>query len=173
MSDAARELDLCKHPGTMVITGSPDTTTGFMPQARLGDLTSPCPVCEMIPPGRIVQGSMTVFVNKIPASRVNDQVICGLGFPPPPPRGFHLPASVYSVRAEDNYVKSVFTDDSVLVDEPPPSAPAEDVPDKKPLTRFLQGLSLDLRIGFRFGLAISLGGPNSIAMGCFSVHIGG
>jgi uncharacterized Zn-binding protein involved in type VI secretion len=172
MSDAARLTDLCKHPPTVVITGSPDTFTGFLPQARLGDLTSPCPVCCMIPPGKIVQGSMTVFVNKIPASRVDDQVICGLGVPPPPPGGFHPPASSYSVRSEDNYVKAVFTDDGVLINEPP-KGPAKDVPPKKPLSRFLKGLSLDLRVGYRFALKLKLGGPNSIALGCFSVHIGG
>ena len=172
MSDAARLTDLCTHAGTVVITGSPDTTTGYLPQARLGDLTSPCPICMMPLPGRIVQGSLTVFVNKIPASRVNDQVICGIGVPPPPPGGFHMPASAYSVRSEDDYVKAVFTDDGILIQEPP-RGPSKDVPQKKPLTRFLKGLSLDLRIGFRFGLKLKLGGPNSIAMGCFSVHIGG
>jgi uncharacterized Zn-binding protein involved in type VI secretion len=173
MSDAARQTDMCSHAGTLVTTGSPDTTTGFLPQARLGDLTSPCVACKMPLPGRIVQGSSTVFVNKVPAARARDQVVCGLGIPPSPPGGFHLPASSYSVRPEDDYVSAVFTDDGTLIDEPPPEAPAEDVPDKKPLTRFLQGLSLDLRIGLRFGLALTLAGPNKIQMGCSSVHIGG
>lgn len=175
MSDAARIFDICKHPGTVVISGSFDTTTGGKFQARLGDLTSPCPVCCTIPPGRIVQGSRTVFVNKLPAARVDDKIICGIGIPPiPPPPGFHMPATSYSVRDEDNYVKAVFTDDSSLINEPPdPNTKGDDLPEKKPLTKFLSGLSLDLNLGMRFALKAMLAGPNSVAMGCFSVKIGG
>jgi uncharacterized Zn-binding protein involved in type VI secretion len=174
MPDAARMLDLCKHPGTVVLTGSFDTTTGGKLQARLGDLTSPCPVCCTIPPGRIVQGSKTVFVNKLPAARVDDKIICGIGIPPiPPPPGFHLPASSYSVRSEDNYVEAVFTDDSALIEDSPSPEAKDELPEKEPLKKFLSGLSLDLNLGMRFALKAMLAGPNSVAMGCFSVKIGG
>jgi uncharacterized Zn-binding protein involved in type VI secretion len=173
MSDAARETDLCDHP-TLVISGSPDTTTGYLPQARLGDHTSPCPLCCTPPPGLIVQGSMSVFVNSFPAVRVGDQIICGAGVLPVPPGSLqHLPAGQYSVRDEDNYVKSVFTDDSALINEPPPKAAPQDLPARQPLSRFLQGLSLDLNVGMRFVVMAMAGGPNSVALGCFSVHIGG
>jgi uncharacterized Zn-binding protein involved in type VI secretion len=159
--------------GTIVLTGSPDTTTGGQLQARLGDLTTPCPICKIPLPGRIVQGSMTVFVNKIPASRVGDLVLCGAGVPPiPPPGGFHLPASTYSVQDDDDYVKAVFTDDSSLVTEPPAKT-AVDVPAKAPLSRFLSGLSLDLNLGMRIALTLMLAGPNAIQSGCSTVIIGG
>src|SRR3954468_17645321 len=118
MSDAARIFDICKHTGTVVVTGSPDTLVGYRLAARFGDLTSPCPICKIPLPGRIVKGSRSVFINKMPAARVSDKVICGAGVPPAPPGGFHMPAGEYSVRSEDNYVDAVFMDDSVLIDEP-------------------------------------------------------
>src|SRR4051812_9737778 len=129
MSDAARETDICDHLPTLVISGSPDTTTGYFAQARLGDHSTPCPICCTPTPGLIVQGSMTVFVNSVPAVRVGDQIICGAGILPPPPGSLqHLPAGQYSVQDEDNYVKAVFTDDSSLINEPPPPSPPEDLP---------------------------------------------
>ena len=172
MSDQARIFDPCTHVGTMVTTGSPDTLVGYQLAARLGDLTTPCPICKIPLPGRIVKGSRTVFINKMPAARVSDKVICGAGVPPAPPGGFHMPASEYKVRPEDNYVDAVFMDDSMLIVEPPKGGNS-DVVQKKPLSRFLKGLSLDLNIGMRFALKLSLSGPNSIAMGCFSVKVGG
>ncbi len=172
MSDAARLLDLCTHVGTVVMSGSPDTFTGMKPQARVDDITSPCPICKMIKPGKIMKGSSTVFVNKKQAARVGDRVACGAGLVPPLGCS-HGPAHEYSVRSEDNYVEAVFKDDSVLIVEPKKKkGPPEDVPEKKPVS-FLHDLSLDLNIGLRMtNMAMGVG-LNSIALGCFTVHIGG
>lgn len=68
------------HVGGPIITGSPNTITGNMPQARVTDQL----VC-VGPPDVIVKGSPTVFVNNLMAARISDLTVHGgvivTGFP--------------------------------------------------------------------------------------------
>jgi uncharacterized Zn-binding protein involved in type VI secretion len=170
---AARLTDNCIHP-TVITSGSPDTVVGSLPAARLGDLVTPCPLCKT-PPGKIVKGSSTVFINSKPAARILDSVACGSPGAPPG-GGSHAPVSVYGVKKEDNYVETVFSDDSFLLEEgkgdmqkpPPPDKP----PPRAPAT-FLDGLSLDIDLGSRSGSGGGGGGANAIAKGETTVIVGG
>ncbi len=170
----SRLTDLTVH-APPVISGSPDTIVGGLLAARLGDLTSPCPVCCTPPPGKIVSGSTTVFINSIPAARIGDFVACGAGTTPPG-GGSHGPVSIYGVKKEDNYVDVVFEDDNFMVAEPegdlenPP--PRDEQPEREPAT-FLDGLSLDIDLGKRSGSGGPGGGPNALALGDFTVIVGG
>jgi uncharacterized Zn-binding protein involved in type VI secretion len=169
---AARLTDRCAHKVTAIITGSPDTIVGSLLAARLGDHTTPCPICMVPTPGLIVKASTSVFINKMPAARVDDLVFCGIGLTPPLPGGFHMPVSGYSVKTEDNYVEAVFSDDSSIIHDPPKD-PKPPPPERRPLQRFLQGLSLHLDIGMRIGITAMFAGPNLIESGCSDVFIGG
>jgi uncharacterized Zn-binding protein involved in type VI secretion len=68
------------HVGGPIITGSPNTITGNMPQARVTDQLT----C-VGPPDVIVKGSPTVFVNNLMAARISDLTVHGgvivTGFP--------------------------------------------------------------------------------------------
>jgi len=157
-----------------VISGSPDTIVGGLLAARLGDLTAPCPVCKT-PPGKIVQGSSTVFINSIKAARIGDAVACGAGGSVPG-RGSHGPVTTYGVKPEDNYVDAIFRDDNYLLSEdagdiehPPPP---DEQPKRKPAT-FLSKLSLDIDLGSRSAGGGGGGGPNALAVGDFTVIVGG
>jgi uncharacterized Zn-binding protein involved in type VI secretion len=160
------------HP-TVVVSGSPDTLIGAQPAARVGDLSTPCPLCKT-PPGAIVQGSSTVFINSQPAARILDPIACGAGGAPPG-GGAHAPVGVYEPKPEDDYVEAVFNDDAYLLeeqeatDDKPP--PADKPPPRKPLT-FLDGLSLDIDLGSRSGSAGGGAGPNAVAVGDMTVIIG-
>lgn len=169
---AARLTDRCVHKVTAIITGSPDTIVNSLLAARLGDHTTPCPICCVPTPGLIVQGSLTVFINKMPAARVDDFVICGIGITPPLPGGFHMPVTGYSVRPEDNYIEAVFTDDGSLIKEAPKDPP-KPLPEHKPLQRFLKNLSLQLNIGMRIAIKAIMAGPNMVESGSSNVFIGG
>jgi uncharacterized Zn-binding protein involved in type VI secretion len=170
----SRLTDLTLH-APPVISGSPDTIVGGLLAARVGDLTSPCPVCLTPPPGKIVSGSSSVFINSVAAARITDAVACGAGSVPPG-GGSHGPVSIYAVKPEDNYVDAMFRDDSFLSSEaagdmkgpPPPDVQ----PPRKPAT-FLSALSLDIDLGRRSGSAGAGGGPNALALGDFTVIVGG
>lgn len=104
MLPAAKKGDLCVHGG-QIQTGSPDTTTCGQPAARLFDQhdckTHP-PGFPPWPPGPIVTASSTVYINKLPAARKTDQLICGAPAPPPP--GAANPeTAAYAVRRADSY----------------------------------------------------------------------
>lgn len=60
------------HVGGPVMQGCPTVMTGFMPQARVGDMC----VC-VGPPDVIVKGSMTVMVGYMPAARIGDMTAHG------------------------------------------------------------------------------------------------
>jgi uncharacterized Zn-binding protein involved in type VI secretion len=103
---AAKKGDFCLHAG-QVRTGSPDTTTCGQPSARLLDQhdckTHP-PGFPPWPPGPIVKGSSTVFINHLPAARKTDQLLCGVPGPPPP-GGANPQTTTYKVRSGDSYHK--------------------------------------------------------------------
>lgn len=71
---------LVPHVGGPIITGSPNTITGNMPQARVTDQLT----C-VGPPDVIVKGSPTVYVNNLMAARITDLTVHGgvivTGFP--------------------------------------------------------------------------------------------
>lgn len=167
----ARLTDLTAHAPVVVVSGSPDTKTGYLPSARLFDLTAPCPVCKIPNKGLIVSSSKSVFINHLGAARVGDKVLCGAGGSKP---GGCSPgtASPYEVRTEDNYVDSVFTDESFLISEDKGDEPPADKPPEKEKARFFKDLSMSITMGTAFGMAPGGGGPNSIALGCFTVIIG-
>jgi uncharacterized Zn-binding protein involved in type VI secretion len=170
----SRLTDLTIHVPP-IITGSTDTIVGGLPAARLGDLTAPCPVCCTPPPGKIVKGSSTVFINSVPAARITDSVACGAGSVPPG-TGSHGPVSTYGVKPEDNYVDAMFRDDNFLISEEPGDIEQPPPPDKPPARKpatFLGGLSLDIDLGSRSGGGGGGGGPNAIALGDFTVIVGG
>lgn len=106
MKPAAKKGDLCLHAGK-IITGSPDTTTNNKPSARLGDqhdCKSHPPGAPPWPPGPIVTGSSTVFINHLKAARHTDKLMCGAPGPPPP--GAANPQTKdYTVRPADSYQK--------------------------------------------------------------------
>ena len=60
------------HVGGPVSMGAPTVMTGFMPQARLGDML----VC-VGPPDVVAMGSMTVIVCGQPAARMGDPTVHG------------------------------------------------------------------------------------------------
>ena len=60
------------HVGGPIIVGAPTVMTGFMPQARVGDML----VC-VGPPDVIAMGSMTVMVGGMPAARMGDATAHG------------------------------------------------------------------------------------------------
>lgn len=68
------------HVGGPIILGCFTVITGMMPQARVTDIA----VC-VGPPDMIAKGSMTVFVQSLPAARIGDLTAHGgaivLGFP--------------------------------------------------------------------------------------------
>jgi uncharacterized Zn-binding protein involved in type VI secretion len=170
----ARLTDLTIHVPP-VISGSPDTIVGGLLAARKGDLTAPCPVCCTPPPGKIVSGSSSVFINSIPAARITDKVACGSGSAPPG-GGSHGPVTVYGVKPEDNYVDAIFNDDSFMLNEEPGDLESPPPPDKQPERKpasFLSDLALDIDLGSRSGSSGAGGGPNMIALGCFTVIVGG
>jgi uncharacterized Zn-binding protein involved in type VI secretion len=104
MKPAAKVGDLCLHAGK-VQTGSPDTTTNDKKSARLGDIhdcKSHPPGFPPWPPGPIVTGSSTVFINRLKAARHTDKLMCGAPGPPPP--GAANPqTAAYDVRPDDKY----------------------------------------------------------------------
>lgn len=106
MKPAAKVGDLCLHAGK-VQTGSPDTTTNDKKSARLGDIhdcKSHPPGAPPWPPGPIVTGSSTVFINRLKAARHTDKLMCGAPGPPPP--GAANPKTAeYAVRPDDAYQK--------------------------------------------------------------------
>lgn len=63
---------LVPHVGGPIVMGSFNVLTGGPPQARVTDICT----CAG-PPDAIAQGSMTVFVNNIPAARMGDMTIHG------------------------------------------------------------------------------------------------
>jgi len=70
------------HVAGPIMTGSPNVITGMMPQARVTDMV----LCAVpIPPNAIAKGSLTVFVNNLPAARIGDLTMHGgaisTGFP--------------------------------------------------------------------------------------------
>jgi uncharacterized Zn-binding protein involved in type VI secretion len=170
---AARILDRCTHKVTVIITGSLDTIVGYKLAARVGDLTSPCPICKIPKPGKIVKGSSTVFINKKSAARVSDFVACGAGTTPPG-GGSHPPVTVYQVRREDNYIEAVFSDDKFLITET--TEDDKPTPDKQPERKavsFFKDLSLNIDLGSRAG-SMSFGfGLNMVDSGESTVIIGG
>ncbi|MBI3915640.1 MAG: PAAR domain-containing protein [Betaproteobacteria bacterium] len=172
---AARLTDPTLHAAIPIISGSPDTIIGGLLAARLDDLVTPCPVCCTPPPGKIVKASMTVFINDQACARIGDLVACGAGTTPPG-GGSHAPVSIYGVKKEDNYVEKAFNDDAFMIEEQagdPKNPPPPDVqPERKPVS-FLNGLSLDLDLGSRSGKKGMGAGPNAIAMGDFTVIVGG
>ena len=101
---AAKKGDLCLHGGK-IITGSPDTTTCDKLSARIGDqhtCKSHPPGSPPWPPGPIVTGSSTVFINRLKAARLRDELQCGAAGPGPP--GTANPqVESYRVRPEDSY----------------------------------------------------------------------
>ncbi len=104
MKPAAKVGDLCLHAG-QVRTGSPDTTTNDKKSARLGDIhdckTHP-PGLPPWPPGPIVTGSSTVFINRLKAARHTDKLMCGAPGPGPP--GAANPKTTeYAVHKNDAY----------------------------------------------------------------------
>ncbi len=104
MKPAAKKGDLCLHAGK-IQTGSPDTTTNDKKSARLGDIhdcKSHPPGAPPWPPGPIVTGSSTVFINRLKAARHTDKLMCGAPGPPPP--GAANPQTTsYEVRDDDAY----------------------------------------------------------------------
>jgi len=102
---AARKSDLTVHAPVIVATGSPDTTIGNLPAARLNDVATPCPLPPCKPPqGKIVSSSTTVFINNLGAARVGDAVLDGAGATPPGPGGCsHAAAVGYQARSQDHY----------------------------------------------------------------------
>jgi uncharacterized Zn-binding protein involved in type VI secretion len=104
MKPAAKKGDLCLHGGK-IQTGSPDTTTNDKDSARLGDIhdcKSHPPGAPPWPPGPIVTGSSTVFINRLKAARHTDKLMCGAPGPPPP--GAANPQTAeYAVRKDDSY----------------------------------------------------------------------
>jgi uncharacterized Zn-binding protein involved in type VI secretion len=82
MPPAARVTDMHTCPMVTVLVphvGGPiippcslNVITGFLPQARVTDMC----VC-VGPPDMIVKGSMTVFVNNLPAARMGDLTVHG------------------------------------------------------------------------------------------------
>lgn len=104
MKPAAKVGDLCLHAGK-IQTGSPDTTTNDKDSARLGDIhdcKSHPPGAPPWPPGPIVTGSSTVFINRLKAARHTDKLMCGAPGPPPP--GAANPQTAeYAVRPDDDY----------------------------------------------------------------------
>jgi len=72
---------LVPHVGGPIIPPcSINVITGFLPQARVTDMC----VC-VGPPDMIVKGSLSVFVNNLPAARIGDITVHGgnvvTGFP--------------------------------------------------------------------------------------------
>jgi uncharacterized Zn-binding protein involved in type VI secretion len=102
---AARKFDLTVHFPVIIITGSPDTTIGYMPAARLNDVGTPCPLPPCKPPmPKIVSSSKTVFINNLGAARIMDFVHDGAGAKPPGPGGCsHKKATGYKARKADHY----------------------------------------------------------------------
>jgi uncharacterized Zn-binding protein involved in type VI secretion len=174
---AARMSDLCVHPGTAIVSGSPDVLIGYMPAARESDLTTPCgTVCYMPLPGKVAKGSSSVFTNSRMAARMGDPVACGLGSAPPSAGGVANPLGIYEVRDEDNYVASIFGDDRFLAEEPVKREGEKIIevdpqPERGP-SRFLEGLSLDLDLGGAPVISVIAAGPNLIVGGSPSVLIG-
>ena len=171
---AARLTDECEHDNN-VKSGSQDTVIGKQPAARLGDQVTSCVRC-LSPPGKIVTGSKTVFINSVAAARVSDQVECG-GADEPPPPGKHPPVTPYVVKKEDDYVGAVFRDDAFLIEEEEPDEdgtppPPDEQPERKPMS-FLDGLSLDLDPGSAIITGEQDGGNNTIAQGEQTVIVGG
>ena len=90
MPPAARVTDMHVCPMVTVLVphvGGPiippcsiNVITGFLPQARVTDMC----VC-VGPPDMIVKGSLSVFVNNLPAARIGDITVHGgnvvTGFP--------------------------------------------------------------------------------------------
>ncbi len=97
---AARKLDLTIH-APVINSGSPDTTVGGQPAARLADVTLPCPLCKT-PGGKIVTSSATVFINRQGAARMSDKVSCGPAGAGPGGCS-HPPAKGYQPRDDDHY----------------------------------------------------------------------
>lgn len=60
------------HVGGPVAAGAPTVMIGFMPAARVGDITT----C-VGPPDPILKGSLSVFINFIPAARIGDPTTHG------------------------------------------------------------------------------------------------
>jgi uncharacterized Zn-binding protein involved in type VI secretion len=60
------------HVGGPIIQGAPTVMTGFMPQARVGDMC----IC-VGPPDVIAKGSTTVMVCYMPAARLGDLTVHG------------------------------------------------------------------------------------------------
>ena len=64
------------HPGMplMIVMGSFNVMTNYMPAARVGDMSMPCMMVPCVPggPGNIAMGSATVMINNMPAARAND-----------------------------------------------------------------------------------------------------
>jgi uncharacterized Zn-binding protein involved in type VI secretion len=169
---AARLTDLTKHAPVVIVSGSPDTKAGYLPSARLFDLTAPCPICKIPNKGLIISASRTVFINRLGAARVDDKVLCGAGLMKPPGCS-PPPVAEYGVRAEDNYVEAVFTGDAHLVTETgTDDAPETDAPPERKPAKFFKDLSMSISMGSAFGMSTPGGGPNSIAMGCSNVFIG-
>jgi uncharacterized Zn-binding protein involved in type VI secretion len=106
MKPAARQLDQCVHGGKLT-SGSPDTTIGGMPAARLGD-AHVCPIPGHVA-GKIVSASSTVFINAKGAARVLDTIACASPAVPPPGKT-HKKAAEYKVTDDDNYVKAFYAD---------------------------------------------------------------
>jgi uncharacterized Zn-binding protein involved in type VI secretion len=72
---------LVPHVGGPILPpAAPTVLTGFMPQARVGDMA----VC-VGPPDAIAMGSMSVVVSGMPAARMGDMTVHGgsivMGFP--------------------------------------------------------------------------------------------
>jgi uncharacterized Zn-binding protein involved in type VI secretion len=64
---------LVPHVGGPILPpAAPTVLTGFMPQARVGDMA----VC-VGPPDVVAQGSMTVIVANMPAARIGDMTAHG------------------------------------------------------------------------------------------------
>ncbi|MBI4953249.1 MAG: PAAR domain-containing protein [Myxococcales bacterium] len=106
MKPAARLSDPCMHGG-MLASGSPDTTVGGMPAARLGDIHT-CPIPGHVA-GKLVSASSTVFINGQGAARVADTIACAS--PAAPPAGkTHKAAAEYKVKDDDNYLKAVYAE---------------------------------------------------------------
>ncbi len=106
MKPAARQLDQCVHGGK-VTSGSPDTTIGGMPAARLED-AHVCPIPGHVA-GKIVSASTTVFINGKGAARVADTIACATPTAPPPGKT-HKAAAEYKVKDDDNYLKAVYAE---------------------------------------------------------------
>ncbi len=124
MTVAAKKGDLCMHGGE-ITTGSPDTTIGDQPAARVGDQHS----CKSHPPGNppwpagpIVTGSSTVYINGAKAARNGDQCQCGAPGPAPP--GAANPEiSTYEVQPDDHIHELLAGEHELVTEKQSPPAP--------------------------------------------------